>query len=182
MQALRIVLLGLIAAVGYGILHDQITARISLEYFTIGHPPLLPTESPTLLALGWGIVAAWWVGLPLGLMLAAAARWGARPKLVAAQLRRPLAVLLLSMVLGALAAGVTGALLATNGKVWLVPPMYEEVPVPRHTRFLVALWMHTASYIVGMVGGLILVGWTWRHRRRVGASCLTYVAADERWR
>src|SRR3954451_19765307 len=63
MQALAIVLLSILAAVLYGIVHDQVTARICVEYFTIGHPPVFDTESPTLLGLGWGVIATWWVGL-----------------------------------------------------------------------------------------------------------------------
>src|SRR5512142_351112 len=107
MEWLKIIVLVIGAAIVFGIVHDQITARICVEYFTIGHPPLFPTTSPTLLALGWGVVATWWVGLPLGLLLAAAARLGARYKLTAVQLRRPMLVLLLAM--GA-AAGISGAI------------------------------------------------------------------------
>ena len=88
MERIRIVLLALFAAICYGIVHDQVTARVCLEYFTIGHPPLFSTTSPTLLALGWGVVATWWVGLPLGLLLAVAARGGQRPPLSAADLRK----------------------------------------------------------------------------------------------
>ena len=53
----RIVLLSIASAIGYGILHDQVTARVCVEYFTIGHPPVFSTDSPTLLALGWGTIA-----------------------------------------------------------------------------------------------------------------------------
>lgn len=50
---IAIVLLAVLAACGYGVIHDQITVRICLEYFTIGHPRIFTTESPTLLAFGW---------------------------------------------------------------------------------------------------------------------------------
>lgn len=59
------VALSVLAAVVYGILHDQITARICVEYFTIGHARLIDSDSPTVLGLFWGVVATWWVGLPL---------------------------------------------------------------------------------------------------------------------
>jgi hypothetical protein len=52
MQTLAILVLCIISAVVYGILHDQVTARICVEYFTIGHPPVFGTESPTLLGFG----------------------------------------------------------------------------------------------------------------------------------
>jgi hypothetical protein len=80
MQWLAIVALSILACVAYGIMHDQVTARICVEYFTIGHPPVFGTESPTLLGIGWGIIATWWVGVILGVPLATAARIGGRPQ------------------------------------------------------------------------------------------------------
>lgn len=64
----------------YGVLHDLVTAHVCVEYFTVGHPQLFEfeTDSPTLLALGWGVVATWWVGAGLGVPLALVARVGSR--------------------------------------------------------------------------------------------------------
>lgn len=75
-NALRIVRLAGAASVVYGILHDQVTARVCVEYFTIGHPSIFGTEDPTLLGIGWGILATWWAGPLLGVPPALAARWG----------------------------------------------------------------------------------------------------------
>jgi len=61
MQFTRIVLTCVVASVLYGILHDQVTAHICVEYFSVFHSPVFPTESPTLLALGWGVIATWWM-------------------------------------------------------------------------------------------------------------------------
>ena len=80
MQAIAIVALCIGSAVAYGILHDQVTARVCVEYFTIGHPPVFSAVSPTMLGIGWGIIATWWVGLLLGIPLAVAARAGRRTK------------------------------------------------------------------------------------------------------
>ena len=66
MQSILVILLCIGSAICYGIVHDQITARICVEYFIIGHPPVFGTDSPTLLGLGWGVIASWWVGLILG--------------------------------------------------------------------------------------------------------------------
>ena len=93
----RILALCVGSAVAYGIVHDQITARVSIEYFTIGHPRLFATDDPTPHALAWGVIATWWVGLLLGIPLAIAARRGARPKLAARDLLRPIGVLLVAM-------------------------------------------------------------------------------------
>lgn len=170
MSTLRIVALVLFAGIGYGIAHDQVTARICVEYFTIGHPPLFPTTSPTWLALGWGIVATWWVALPLGVLLALAARAGRAPAWDAAQLRRPIGLLLAAMGAAAALAAAVGATLASLGAVWLVPPLSARVPAERHVAFLTALWAHSASYAVGAIGGLALAWWVWRARRRVARA------------
>ncbi len=73
LNALQIVLLCIAAAVSYGILHDQFTVRVCVEYFTVGHLPIFGDQPPTILAILWGTVATWWVGLILGLCLAFAA-------------------------------------------------------------------------------------------------------------
>ena len=59
----------------YGVAHDLVTAHLSVEYFTVAHPPI-GTDDPFLLALVWGVLATWWVGVLLGVPLAAAARLG----------------------------------------------------------------------------------------------------------
>jgi hypothetical protein len=64
-------------AVAYGIAHDMVTAHVCVEYFTIGHVDIFGTGNSVLLALGWGTVATWWVGLVLGGFIASAARSGA---------------------------------------------------------------------------------------------------------
>lgn len=166
-QSLRIILLSVAAAIIYGILHDQVTARVCVEYFTIGHPQLfvVPTENPTLLALGWGIVATWWVGLPLGIQLAIAAQAGSRPKRSARSLVVPICKLLAVMAVCALIAGIVGWLLAQANLVVLVGSLSQMVPPEKHTAFLADLWAHNASYLVGIIGGVVLVVTTWRSRR-----------------
>src|SRR4051812_37028691 len=135
----------------YGILHDQVTARVCVEYFTIGHPPVFPTESPTLLGLGWGIIATWWAGLLLGVPLAVAAQAGTRPKWGVRSLARPVATLLVVMSVCAIIARVVGYALGRAGAVFLVEPLASLVPRDRHARFLADLWAHSASYFVGFV-------------------------------
>jgi hypothetical protein len=157
MEFCKIMLLGIAAAVVYGILHDQVTARVCVEYFTIGHPPIFHTDDPTLLGLGWGIIATWWVGLILGVMVGAAARLGGLPKLPARALVRPVALMMVVVGLLALLAGVAGYLLARQGVVWLVGWLADAIPPEKHTAFLADLWAHTASYGFGFLGGVALV-------------------------
>ncbi len=167
MHFLRIILLCVVSAIVYGIIHDQITARVCLEYFTLGHPPLFRTDSPTLLGLGWGVVATWWMGLILGIALALAACVGPYPQLGAQALLKPVGVLLLCMGFLSLMAGVGGYWAARMGSVFLLPPMAERVPAPRHITFIADLWAHLMSYGSGFVGGLSLCAWAIIKRRRL---------------
>jgi hypothetical protein len=166
MHAAAIILLCIASAILYGIIHDQITARICIEYFTIGHPPVFNTDSPTLLALGWGVLATFWVGLILGIPLALAARAGPLPKRPARTLLGPIVLLLLVMAICAALAGLLGFSLARNGIVYLFGPLAQRIPKDRHPLFLADLWAHNASYFVGFIGGIVLIIWTWRSRRR----------------
>ena len=164
MEFLKIVGLGILAAVSYGIIHDQTTVRVCVEYFTIGHPPLIPSTSPTLLALAWGVVATWWVGLPLGFTLASAARLGHRPRLLAAQLTPLILRLLATMAAVALFAGIVGYILARRGDISLPGDWATIIPAPAQPRFLADAWAHSASYLSGIVGGLVLVVIAYRRR------------------
>jgi hypothetical protein len=165
-----IVLLCIVAAVVYGVVHDQITARICVEYFTIGHPPVFDTADPTLLGLGWGVIATWWVGLILGLLLALSARVGSWPKLSVSDLVRLLIIML--AVVGALAAasGLVGHTQAVHGRVWLNEPLASAVPADRHVAFLTDLWVHLASYLGGFLGALTLCVYTLVRRARGRAN------------
>lgn len=162
MEALRIVLFALGAAIAYGILHDQVTAHLCVEYFTIAHPPVVPTESPFLLAIVWGVLATWWVGLPLGLMLAAAARLGRGNRLALADLRPAILRLLAAMALCAVADGIWGAWSVASGSP--VPGGWGPLLRPEiHVAFSAAAWAHLASYASGILGGLAVIAWTvWR--------------------
>jgi hypothetical protein len=170
MQALAIIALSILAAVVYGIVHDQVTARVCVEYFTIGQPPVFATESPTLLGVGWGIIATWWVGLLLGVPLALAARIGNRPKKSAQSLVRPVAILLGIMALCAILSGILGYLLGQSGAVILLEPLASRVPKEKHAAFLADGFAHSASYLVGFLGGIVLTVRTWRLRRGQTAS------------
>lgn len=170
MHWLAIVVLSVLACVTYGIIHDQITARICVEYFTIGHPQIIASESPTMLGFVWGVIATWWVGAILGVLLATAARIGARPKRNAGSLLRPMAILFGCNAMLALLAGAVGYVAASKGWVWLVGRVAKNVPPEKHIAFLVDLWAHGASYLGGFVGGIILVISVWRSRGRAPNS------------
>jgi hypothetical protein len=164
MEFAKIVFLSIAAAICYGILHDQVTARICVEYFTVFHPPVFDTDNPTLLGLGWGVIATWWLGAFLGVVLAMSSRAGQRPRITARQLMRPVARLLGVMALSAFLAGTSGYILARRGVI--APPAWIAGRSEQHSynAFMADWWSHNASYAAATLGGLVLCVMTYRQR------------------
>lgn len=164
MESFKIVLTCVFAAVFYGIIHDQFTAHICVEYFSVFHPPVFSATSPVLLALGWGVIATWWMGAFLGVLLALGARVGSRNKIDAHELVRPISELLLVMGFLATVAGLSGYVLARRGVI--APPGWigSILPPAKHARFMADWWAHNASYLFGFFGGVFLCVLTIRRR------------------
>ncbi len=169
-ESLKIIVLCIVAAIIYGILHDQVTARVCVEYFTIGHRPIFHTDDPTLLAFGWGVIATWWMGAILSVLAVLASRLGSWPKFDAASLVRPVCILLIVMACSSLLAGVSGYFVAKAGGVQLVGSLVYRVPAVKHVAFLADLWAHLAAYGVGFFGGVVLSIWVVFRRRRMARA------------
>jgi hypothetical protein len=166
MESFKIAVTCIVAAVLYGIVHDQFTARICVEYFTIFHPPIFYTQSPTLLGIGWGIVATWWVGAFFAVPMILAARAGSRPVLRASELIPSIVFLLAFMAVSAALFGLTGYVLARKGVLatdWLT---FSPSPMIRY-RFMADWWAHSASYASAFIGGTVLCLMTYRRRLRL---------------
>ena len=155
-EHLKIILVCVVAAITYGIRCDQVMARVCVEYFTVFHPPVFATQSLTLLAFGWGVIATWWVALFLGLFLALAARAGPCPKLSGREMFHPIARLLPVMACCALVAGITGFFLANHRLLpepeWMSPVLTTS----NYPRFMADWFAHGASYASGSLGGAVL--------------------------
>jgi hypothetical protein len=167
MQFWRVWALSVLGAIVFGVVHDQVTARVCVEYFTIGHPRIFgEITSPTFLALGWGVVATWWAGALVGLPLAVVSTAGPWRPLRARELLRPLATLLASMGLCSTIAGLFGRYAAThdmlqpNDFLRLVPPAAQ-------VGFVTDAFAHLAAYASGFLGGAILWVYAGFLRRRL---------------
>src|SRR5262249_16892690 len=114
----------------------------------------------------WGIIATWWVGLLLGMPLAFAARVGSRQPLSLRQLIRPILILLACMGVAAMIAGIVGYVLASKHVIKLLEPLSSQVPEEHHIGFLIDLFAHLASYASGFFGGIVVIVWAWRKRRK----------------
>ncbi len=170
MEKTKIVLLTLGAAMFYGVVHDQITARLCIEYFTLAHPPHFPVSSPTLLALCWGVAATLGVGLVLGFLLAQASQSPGLPGMPVSSLYRPLLVVLGATGAAAIMAGCVGFALAERSILMLTelrPDAWvERLSRSQQNRFMAVWFAHSASYLFGFVGGGVLIFRIWDRRQR----------------
>ncbi len=172
-----IVLLCVGAAVLYGVCHDQVTARVCIEYFSVYHstdvlPPSMDPRSPTQQGFFWGVFATWWMGLFIGVPLSIIARVGTAKPLAARDLLRPVGVLMATMATFALVAGLLGYFLSPDGSatVHSFPSIAREIPPFRLRGFMADYFAHNASYLVGAAGGFVLIIHTafvrWRKPRQ----------------
>ena len=167
MKFAQIILLSLFASCTDGVVHDQLTVRFCLEYFTIAHPPLFHTGSPTLLAFCWGIAATTGIGAIFGVLLALVSQsTGGAPPCSIARLARSIVALLGVMGASACSAGVLGYRLSRAGFISLPAGLASIIPPRQHDRFMGVWFAHGASYLVGLSGGAVLCFWVWRARGR----------------
>ena len=162
-EILKIVLFCVGAAVGYGVALELATISLSFAYFSLMHPPLIAGGSPVLLALAWGVVATWWLGLAFGLVLAAAARLGRKHQLGLRDLRPSILFLVVIVACAALLAAAAGAVLTATGVMRPTPARTAQLPEEGWTTFMAAAWAHLASYASGIIGGLTVIAYVmWR--------------------
>jgi hypothetical protein len=173
MQKTKVVLLSAAVAMFYGVVHDQITARLCIEYFTLAHPPLFQVSTPTLLALCWGVTATIGVGLVLGFLLAQASQSPGLLGMPVSSLYRPLLVLLGVTAAASIVAGCVGFELSDRSILVLnelrPDPWVDRLPRSQQNRFMAVWFAHAASYLFGFVGGGVLIFriWAQRHRPRL---------------
>jgi hypothetical protein len=155
----RLMLLGAAVLAGYGMLQDQVSARLCPEYFTVLHNPIPGVSDPTLLGLLWGFLAGVPGGLLLGYTAGLAATLGPRPPWGVRRLVGPM--LTLAAGVGFLTA-VTGVSVARH--IDLFGVRFDSLPgiPPENQRgaFVVACY-HLAAYagwVAGSVGLCVWVG------------------------
>jgi hypothetical protein len=162
----KIILLSTAAAIAYGIAHDQITARLCVEYFTIAHPPLFHTSSPAVLGICWGIAATCGVGAVLGVVLALVSQSEGLPPVPILRVCKSILGLLAVTAICASLAGVIGFELSRRSIIGIPATLAEVVPSGRHHRFVAVWFVHGASYLIGVTGGALVILRMWWERGR----------------
>jgi len=164
MKSVAIITVSILLAVIYGIVHDLITANMSIEYFTIGHPKIIESEAPLQLALAWGVAATWWAGLVIGVLMSIAALIGKKPKAELVDVFKHMLYVFFSMALIATLSGTIGYIMATHEVFRLTPVLAEQIAPERHHLFLAVGWSHGASYLTGFIGGIVVCIKIWMKR------------------
>lgn len=156
----RAMLLGIGVFSAYGILQDQVSARLCPEYFTDMHPPIPGLTDPTLMGIAWGFLAAWWGGALVGYIAGMVATSGPRhPPLPVRALVRPLLVTVLVVALVTTLAGVSAwrhvELFDVRFETWVS----HVVPPGRQRNAFVVASYHFVAYGASVISGVTLCVW-----------------------
>ena len=156
----------------YGIVNDQITSRISWEYFYYGKElaPILGPETPpnsaslSLQAARIGAAATWWAGLVIGAAMLIANNPSPRyPQLSYARLAARLPIILLITIVSAAILGLAGREFLLN---WISADFRELTAAnlwhPRH--FMTVYGIHLGGYIGGALSVIYAVTSVLRER------------------
>jgi hypothetical protein len=162
----KVILLTVCMVMSYGIIHDQITVRLCPEYFTLAHPPLFHTASPTLLALGWGVAATAGIGATFGFLLASVSQSPGPSPIPIRKLLTLLLRLLGTVAAAAALSGCIGYEVSRSALISLPSVWSRLVPASRHDQFMAVWFAHCASYLVGVSAGVMLVFSIWNQRQR----------------
>ncbi|MGD0387609.1 MAG: hypothetical protein ABSC42_01530 [Tepidisphaeraceae bacterium] len=163
-------------AMVYGIVNDQITCRISWEYFYYGKnlaPILGPDVPPNFAALQWqavriGAAATWWAGLIIGAAMLVTNNPSRRgPQLPYARLVARLPTIFAITAVAAAAFGLAGNDYLLN---WISPDFQNiaELNLWRPHRFMAVYGIHVGGYVGGALAAVYAVSSIHRQRRAVG--------------
>jgi hypothetical protein len=162
-----------VVAMVYGAINDQITSRVSWEYFYYGKElasVLGPQTPPDVTAMSWqvarvGMSATWSAGLLIGavLLIANNPRKG-RPRLPYRSMATLLLVVLGITVICSAIVAIVGYL---GGLTWMSADFREmaETNLWRPYRFMCTYGEHLGGYVGGLVGLTTAVVLVVRRRR-----------------
>lgn len=157
----------------YGIANDEVTSRISWEYFYYGKelaPIIGPDTPPNPAALDWqaariGAAATWWAGLVIGASILMANNASRRlPRLSCTRLVARLSAIIGITVLSASILGLIGNRFLLN---WISEDFQELASTnlwhPRH--FMTVYGIHLGGYLGGAIATVFAVVSVIRERK-----------------
>lgn len=160
-----IIIIAIVIASIFGIIHDQITYTISPEYYTkfkfsqfgLNSVPIKGNER--YLVSITGIIATWWVGLILGITFSISSLLLKTWKIM---LRISFSAMIMTIIITAIAA-LVGYL---YGKFILInsDSLMNIYDVQDFNNFIAVDSIHTASYIGGFVGMFLGIIYIVKHK------------------
>lgn len=159
-----------VAVIGYAMLQDQVSARLSPAYFTIGHNPIPNLHDPTLLGLVWGFLGGFPGGILLGLALACCATLGAAAAASPNNVQRAILLVVLGMAFASVCAGGSAAYNAGVVDITIGEPWARLIPAEEQRGFFIVACAHFGTYLGGAIAGVAVCAWLlwqrWRGEAR----------------
>lgn len=176
---LIIVLAAIVIASIYGVGHDQATYSISPEYYTkfkfiqfdlADSGAAQHMTQPRSAVVMVGVEATWWMGLYIGIILAAFALMFRNADTMFASAMQALGIVLLVAIVCGVIGGFYGRhVLAKRGVDWWLPNNLVH-----RTEFITVGSIHNFSYLGGVIGLAVAIAFLFfkRHRlkRRIAAA------------
>lgn len=164
----RAMLLGIGLLSGYGMLQDQVSARLCPEYFTHFHNPIPGVTEPTLVGIAWGFLGAWWGGALFGYFAGLTATIGKRPPLRVKHLVLPMFLTVLAVGGAVAVTGWVVACYADQLNVEVDQYIAGPVPAERRRALMVVACYHQAAYLFSIAGSIACCVWVgWYRSQRV---------------
>lgn len=139
-----------------GISLDIVTANVAVDYFSVHHPKIVPTENPWLLALAWGVAASWWAGAIAGFVVAAVNLRREQP-LEPARILKWMAVA--CATLWAIMISILIAVMALSSAI---PVKIRPATFESDRRLVAVAMAHQFEYVFAAVALLVVAVKTWR--------------------
>lgn len=147
-------------ACGLGICLDLVTANVAVEYFSVHHPRIVPSDNPWVLAVVWGIAASWWFGAIAGVVVGTINHYRKRPL----EPRRILKWNLVAcVVLWFIMIAIVMAVMAIAE---MIPAAQRRATFEHDRRLMAVALAHQYEYLLGAIALGIIAVMTWRSKSR----------------
>jgi hypothetical protein len=151
-EFLKILLACVVAAAFYGVLNDLVTAHLCIEFFKL-FPLDIKSSNPVVVAIVFGVLSTWWIGLLLGIIMASCARLGDYNRRTLADLLSPLSKLLIAIAAIAILSGFVAYAMAPPEGI----PNWSGIIPPEKQRIAFSVnGAHLGAYASGAIGTVIL--------------------------
>lgn len=147
----------------YGIVHDQVTVRLGVEYFTkfklLQFHYLDPAAPIHFTAVKIGFLATWWVGFFAGWFMARITLPHEPWPQAARRSARGVGLMILTAVLAALIAAAIAPRTLADSRLPGWEDMLTSFAIEDSLAFILVGYIHNASYLGGLIGLITALLW-----------------------